>query len=82
MKCPECRPFVSNDKLHRRTAPLFLTQKQHFVSGDELKKDLKALDAHYSALPEAEKAQGLFRLASTPPHAGEYIQFARFQTRS
>jgi hypothetical protein len=60
--------FVSNDKLHKRTVPLFLTARQHFVSGHELKKDLQALDAYYSALPEAERAQGLFRIASTPPN--------------
>jgi hypothetical protein len=70
---PFAMMFVSNDKLHRRTAPLFLTEKQHFVSGDELKKDLQALDAHYSALPEAEKAQGLFRLASTPPNDEAFL---------
>jgi hypothetical protein len=70
---PFAMMFVSNDKLHKRTAPLFLTSKQHFVSGDELKKDLQALDAHYSALPEAEKAQGLFRLASTPPNDDAFL---------
>ena len=70
---PFAMMFVSNDKLHRRTAPLFLTQKQHFISGEELKKDLQALDAHYSALPEVEKAQGLFRLASTPPNDDAFL---------
>jgi hypothetical protein len=70
---PFAMMFVSNDKLHRRTAPLFLTQKQHFVSGGELKKDLQALDAHYSALSEVEKAQGLFRLASTPPNDEAFL---------
>ena len=64
---PFAMMFVSNDKLHKRTAQLFLNAKQHFVSGDELKADLQALDAHYSALPEDEKAQGLFQIASTPP---------------
>lgn len=70
---PFAMMFVSNDKLHKRIAPLFLTAKQHFVSGDELKADLQALDAHYSALPEDEKAQGLFRIASTPPNDDKFL---------
>jgi len=32
--------FISNDKLHQRAAPLFMTDKQVFVVGDDLKKDL------------------------------------------
>jgi hypothetical protein len=70
---PFAMMFVSNDKLHKRTAPLFLDAKQHFVSGDELKVDLQALDAYYSALPEDEKAQGLFRIASTPPNDDTFL---------
>ncbi len=70
---PFAMMFVSNDKLHKRTAPLFLNAKQHFVSGDELKADLQALDAHYSALPEEEKAQGLFRIASKPPNNDAFL---------
>lgn len=65
--------FVSNDNLHKRTAPLLLNAKQHFVSGDELKADLKALDAYYSAFPEDQKAQGLFNIASTPPNDNAFL---------
>lgn len=70
---PFAMMFVSNDKLHKRVAPLFLNAEQHFVSGDELKGDLQALDAHYSALPEDVKAQGLFRIASTPPNDDAFL---------
>jgi hypothetical protein len=70
---PFAMMFVSNDNLHKRTAPLFLNVKQHFVSGDELKADLQTLDAYYSALPEDEKAQGLFRIASTPPNDDAFL---------
>jgi hypothetical protein len=70
---PFAMMFVSNDKLHKRTAPLFLNAKQHFVPGDELKLDLQALDVHYSALPEADKAQGLFRIASAPPNDDAFL---------
>ena len=34
---PFAMMFVSNDKLHKRTARLFLNAQQEFVSGDELK---------------------------------------------
>lgn len=65
--------FVSNDKLHQRVAPLFMNQDQIFVMGDELKKDLALLDAHYSSLPEEDRSQGLFRLASYPPDDEKYL---------
>jgi hypothetical protein len=70
---PFAMMFVSNDKLHKRTAQLFLNAKQQFVSGDELKADLHCLDAYYSALPEDEKAQGLFRIASVPPNDDAFL---------
>jgi hypothetical protein len=60
--------FISNDKLHQRAAPLFMTDKQIFVLGDDLKKDLAFLNNRYSALPEEEKSEGLFRIASYPPN--------------
>lgn len=59
--------FASGDKLHRVTAPLFLDERQRFVWGPELKADLAALNARFAALPEEEKAKGLFSLTSTPP---------------
>jgi hypothetical protein len=70
---PFAMMFVSNDKLHKRTAPLFLSGQQSFVSGDELKADLQALDAHYSALPEEERSQGLFRIAAVPPNDEAFL---------
>lgn len=64
---PFARIFVSNDNLHRRVVPLFLTERQVFVWGPDLKVDLAATDAHFSKLPEQERAKGLFLLASAPP---------------
>ena len=60
--------FISNDKLHQRAAPLFLTDKQIFVVGDDLKKDLAALNGRYSMLSEDEKSEGSIRIASYPPN--------------
>jgi hypothetical protein len=70
---PFCMIFVSNDKLHRRAATLFISDKQAFVAGDELKRDLAALDAHYSALPQDQRDQGIFRLASYPPNNDQFL---------
>jgi hypothetical protein len=65
--------FVSNDKLHRRAAPLFMNDRQIFVFGDELKRDLMALEAYYAARPEHEREEGLFRLAAYPPNDCAYL---------
>lgn len=65
--------FVSNDKLHRRAAPLFMNDRQIFVFGDELKRDLTALEAYYAARPEHERDEGLFRLAAYPPDDDAYL---------
>jgi hypothetical protein len=59
--------FVSGDKLHRASAPLFMDDRQRFVWAPDLKADLSVLNAHFAALPEEQKAQGLFTLASSPP---------------
>jgi hypothetical protein len=70
---PFAMMFVSNDKLHRRAAPLFLRDDQLFVVGEELKRDLTALDTYYSGRPEEEREQGLFRLAGYPPEDETYL---------
>ena len=55
MYAPFSDIFVSNDKLHRACARLFLRQDQLFVWGEDLKADLKALDLRYKALPPDPK---------------------------
>jgi hypothetical protein len=70
---PFAMVFVSNDKLHRRTAPLFQNERQLFVVGEDLKRDLAALDVYYSALPAEEREQGLFRLATYPPNDDSFL---------
>ncbi|MEK7092317.1 MAG: hypothetical protein AAB907_01695, partial [Patescibacteria group bacterium] len=44
---PFCMVFTSNDKLHKALVPIFLRSNQSFISGEELKSDLKKLDAHF-----------------------------------
>lgn len=69
--------FVSGDKLHRTSASLFMDERQRFAWGPDLKADLATLNEYFAALPEAEKAKGLFTLASKPPidHRGLVATF-------
>jgi hypothetical protein len=82
---PFCNVFVSNDRLHRRCVPCFLTEhhavvagrevsvRQEFITGDDLKADLAKLDAHYSALPEEVRARGVMAFAHHPPPDGDFL---------
>ena len=73
---PFCMMFVSNDNLHRDTANLFLRAEQEFVSGVDLKGDLKRLNTHFSALPAEEREKGVMRLAQHPPLEGKFLTTA------
>ncbi|MQV31042.1 hypothetical protein GHK01_31780 [Sinorhizobium meliloti] len=70
---PFAKLFVSNDKLHLRTAPLFLKPSQKLVRGSDLKADLKLLVEHYSSLPDDELEKGLFKVASRPPDNDKFL---------
>ena len=73
---PFCMMFVSKDRLHRRTAKLFLRSNQEFVWGSDLKDDLKRLNTHFLALPEEERDQGVLRISRHPPIEGEFLTTA------
>jgi hypothetical protein len=64
---PFCKVFVSSDTLHRRTGPLFLRPDQIFVWGPDLKSDLRALNEHYSKLPQGVRESGVMGFATYPP---------------
>jgi hypothetical protein len=64
---PFCQIFISNDKLHRLCAPLFMRSNQTFVWGVELKSDLSEINAIYSKLPSEIKASGVFKFAKRLP---------------
>jgi hypothetical protein len=70
---PFCMAFTSNDNLHARTVPLFLTEDQMFIPGAALKADLAKLDGYYSALPAEVKEQGVMSFAHFPPTEGEFL---------
>lgn len=64
--------FVSSDRLHKKLAPLFLTEKQMFIWGVDLKADLTKLNNHYLRLPDSIKEKGLHYFAPYPPK-GNYL---------
>ena len=70
---PFCMVFTSRDKLHQRTAPLFLDDGQVFLHGDELKSDLRKLDEHYVQLPDEVKERGVMSFAHYPPTTGDFL---------
>lgn len=70
---PFCNIFISGDKLHRSTAPLFLTGKQRFVWGPDLKSDLSKINTHFMDLPQEVKDKGIISFASTPPTGGDFL---------
>jgi hypothetical protein len=59
--------FVSGDRLHRRTAPLFLTSEHSCVDSDEFKAALREIDDYQSQLPEEIKQLGVLQFAGWPP---------------
>lgn len=70
---PFCMMFVSSDKLHRRTAKLFMRADQEFVWGPDLKADLKRLNEHYLKLPDEEREKGILQIAHHPPINGDFL---------
>lgn len=64
---PFCMIFVSSDKLHAKTAPLFMELGQDFIKGNDLKIALNQLDNYYSQLSDDVKSQGIMRFAYYPP---------------
>ena len=59
--------FTSNDKLHKKTAPLFMEKNQIFIKGQDLKSNLKILDDYYSSFPDDIKEQAIMKFAVYPP---------------
>ena len=64
---PFAQAFVSGDRLHARTAPLFLRDDQNYLRADELKSALREVDTYYDALPDEMKERGVLSFTSFPP---------------
>ena len=50
LELPFCRIFSSNDKFHKKLAPLLMTNEQKFIEGWDLKSDLKRIGEHIDSL--------------------------------
>lgn len=70
---PFCDVFISGDKLHRSTSKRFLTSKQKFIWGPDLKADLSKLNSHFMELPQEVKERGIMSFASRPPKTGNFL---------
>lgn len=70
---PFSQVFVSYDRLHKTTVPLFLTDKQMFVLGADLKADLGLINARHLALPEATRNAGIYSFGAMPPINGKFL---------
>ena len=70
---PFCKVFTSNDNFHKDLFPLFSNKNQTFISGKDLKEDLKKLDAYYSSLPQEVKDKGISHYASSPPNDTSFL---------
>ncbi len=70
---PFSQIFVSYDRIHASTVPLFLTGKQEFVRGADLKADLGLINQHYAALPDSVKETGIYQFGPKPPIEGKFL---------
>ena len=70
---PFCSLFVSSDKLHRETAPLFLSDKQQFVWGPDFKTGLLEVKKYYEKYSDTIEREGLIKFASNPPKEGDFF---------
>ena len=51
---PFCRIFSSNDKFHKNLSRLLLTDQQIFITGQDLKSDLKRIEEYVDSLSEED----------------------------
>lgn len=64
---PFCHAFASGDRLHARTAPLFMEEHQSYLTTNELKESLAEFNRHFAELPQEVKDLGVMQFASYPP---------------
>jgi len=70
---PFCEVFVSSDKFHRQTVPLFLRSNQRFFWGPDIKADAAKLRVYYETLPEETRRTGSMTYARLPPKEGSFL---------
>lgn len=70
---PFSKLFVSHDKFHKKLVPVFLQEDQLFITGEEMKEDLKNLNIHYLSLPDEIKERGISTFAICPPESDNFL---------
>lgn len=70
---PFCNVFISNDRLHAATVPLFLRDKQAYIPGVELKADLRRINERNLLVPLEQREKGIMSFAPKPPTKGTFL---------
>ena len=70
---PFCQIFISGDKIHRKTVPLFTPSSHDFVWGPDLKADLKQINDRHKNVPEKVREKGIHAFAPFPPRDGDFL---------
>lgn len=68
---PFCNIFTSNDKVHKNLTPLLLKPYQRFITGPELKEDLKNIVDHLEGLSQEERK----KFKNVPPIISDSLTF-------
>ena len=64
---PFCHVFVSGDKLHAKTTPLFLRKDQSFITASNFKDGLSKINGYYSQFRDEIAEIGVIKFATYPP---------------
>lgn len=75
---PFCYVFSSNDKFHKRMIPLVIGEHHTFISGEELKADLKNLVSYRSTLSERKDIERTQREPPQIPTSLIYQLWAKY----
>ncbi len=71
---PFVKIFVSSDKQQLKWGKFFLTEDQEVINGNDLKKDLGALNEFYKkTISEEEAEKGILSIVDGPPENREFL---------
>jgi len=72
---PFCMVFCSEDKFHRTLAPAVLRADQVFITGKQLKDDLRWIANEWDSLTPEERNERAREYGSYPPHNPDSVTF-------
>lgn len=75
MSCLALTPLQRGNtpRYWRQCARLLLRADQKFLWGEDVKAELRRLNAHYLDLPEIEQKKGILAFAHWPPKDGDFL---------